>query len=183
MERGRPRPRGMNAGRRRDICAPLPYSRGAIVSELHAVIFDIDGTLTDSVDIHALAWQDALRDFGHDIPYLNVRLQIGKGGDQLLKALLSDEDLKHHGEKLDEYRGDLFKRKYMQHIRPLALVRELFERIRQDGTGITLASSAKEDEVKEYKKLLEITDLVDEATSADDAEQSKPAPDIFSAAL
>ena len=71
----------------------------------------------------------------------------------------------------------------MKHIRPFSLVRELFERIRQDGTKITLASSANEDEVNEYKKLLEITDLVDEAASADDAEQSKPSPDIFAAAL
>ena len=153
------------------------------MSELHAVIFDIDGTLTDSVDIHALAWQEALRHFGHEIAYLKVRQQIGKGGDQLLKTLLSEEDLKNHGEKLDKYRGDLFKRKYMKHIRPLSLVRELFERIRQDGMKITLASSAKEDEVSEYKKLLGITDLVDEATSADDAEQTKPSPDIFAAAL
>ncbi|PYP92707.1 MAG: HAD family hydrolase [Candidatus Angelobacter sp. Gp1-AA117] len=173
----------MNAGRRRDICAPLPYSRGAIVSELHAVIFDIDGTLTDSVDIHALAWQEALRHFGHEIPYLKIRQQIGKGGDQLLKTLLSEEDLKGHGEKLDKYRGDLFKRKYMKQIRPFSLVRELFERIRQDGMKITLASSAKEDEVAEYKKLLEIANLVDEATSADDAGQTKPCPDIFEAAL
>lgn len=153
------------------------------MSELHAVIFDIDGTLTDSVDIHAVAWQEALRHFGHEITYLKVRQQIGKGGDQLLKTLLSEEDLKNHGEKLDKYRGDLFKRKYMKHIRPLSLVRELFQRIRQDGMKITLASSAKQDEVAEYKKLLDITDLVDEATSADDAEQTKPSPDIFAAAL
>ena len=153
------------------------------MSELHAVIFDIDGTLTDSVDIHAQAWQEALRHFGHEISFLKVRQQIGKGGDQLLKALLSEEDLTDHGEKLDKYRGDLFKRKYMKQIRPFSLVRELFERIRQDGMKITLASSAKEDEVAEYKKLLQITDLVDEATSADDAEQTKPCPDIFEAAL
>jgi len=153
------------------------------VSELHAVIFDIDGTLTDSVDVHALAWQEALRHFGHEIPYLKVRQQIGKGGDQLLKTLLPEQDLKDHGEKLDKYRGDLFKRNYMKLIRPFSLVRELLERIRQDGMKITLASSAKEDEVEEYKKLLKITDLVDEATSADDAEQTKPCPDIFAAAL
>lgn len=53
-----------------------------------AVIFDIDGTLTDSVDIHAMAWQGALRKFGHDIPYDRIRRQIGKGGDQLLQTLL-----------------------------------------------------------------------------------------------
>ena len=153
------------------------------MSELHAVIFDIDGTLTDSVDVHALAWQEALRHFKHEVPYLQVRGQIGKGGDQLLQALLSKDDFKDHGRQLDEYRGELFKRKYLKRIRPFSLVRELLQRIRQDGMRVVLASSAKKDEVEAYEKLLEITDLLQESTSADDAERSKPCPDIFEAAL
>jgi HAD superfamily hydrolase (TIGR01509 family) len=62
-------------------------------------------------------------------------------------------------------------------------VRELFERLRADGRRTALASSAKEDEVKVYKKIADISDLVEEQTSADDAERSKPHPDIFEAAL
>ncbi len=151
--------------------------------DLTAVIFDIDGTLTDSVDIHALAWQEALRHFGHNLPYDRVRSQIGKGGDQLLKALLSPEDLKREGEDLDNYRGDLFKRKYMRLIKPLSLVPELFGRIRQDGLRIVLASSAKEDEVQFYTNLLQIGEFLESSTSSDDAEKSKPHPDIFAAAL
>ena len=46
-----------------------------------AVIFDMDGTLVDSVDLHALAWQDAFRDFGYDLELKAIRDQIGKGGD------------------------------------------------------------------------------------------------------
>ena len=52
------------------------------------VIFDVDGTLVDSVDLHAAAWQNALRHLGHPLPYKKVRQQIGKGADQLLPALL-----------------------------------------------------------------------------------------------
>jgi beta-phosphoglucomutase-like phosphatase (HAD superfamily) len=48
-----------------------------------AVIFDVDGTLVDSVDLHAKAWQDAFRDFGFEIELKAIRDQIGKGGDQL----------------------------------------------------------------------------------------------------
>ncbi len=151
--------------------------------DLKAVIFDIDGTLTDSVDIHALAWQEALSHFGHKLPYDRVRSQIGKGGDQLLKALLSPEHLKQEGEELDNYRGDLFKRKYMRLIKPLSLVPELFRRIRQDGLRIVLASSAKEDEVQFYTDLLQIGEFLESSTSSDDAEKSKPHPDIFAAAL
>ena len=151
--------------------------------ELHSAIFDIDGTLTDSVDIHALAWQEALRHFDHEIPYVQIRQQIGKGGDQLLRTLLSDEDFEKQGKKLDEYRGKIFKRKYLKQIRPFSLVPELFQRIRQDDTRIVLASSAKEDEVEKYIKLLKVTGLVNETTSSDDAECSKPCPDIFAAAM
>lgn len=150
---------------------------------LAAVIFDIDGTLTDSVDIHAMAWQEALRKFGHDIPYERVRRQIGKGGDQLLQTLLSRSDLEEQGEALDQFRGELFKSKYMKHIRPLSMVPELFRRIRTQGTKIVLASSAKRDEVEEYEKLLQVEDLVEHETSSDDAERSKPHPDIFVAAM
>lgn len=148
-----------------------------------AIIFDIDGTLTDSVDIHAMAWREALRHFGYEIPYERVRRQIGKGGDQLLQTLLSRSEFESRGEELDQYRGDLFKRKYMKLIRPLSMVPELFRRIRSQGTKIVLASSAKRDEVEQYEKLLQVEDIVEHETSADDAERSKPHPDIFQAAM
>jgi len=153
------------------------------VYPLTAVIFDIDGTLTDSVDIHAMAWQEALRHFGFEIPYERVRRQIGKGGDQLLQTLLSRSDFEERGEELDKFRGELFKSKYMKQIRPLSMVPELFRRIRKQGTKIVLASSAKREEVEEYEKLLQVENLVEHETSSDDAEKSKPHPDIFVAAM
>lgn len=51
---------------------------------IKAAIFDIDGTLVDSVDLHARAWQEAFRKYGHDIAFEAVRQQIGKGGAQLV---------------------------------------------------------------------------------------------------
>jgi HAD superfamily hydrolase (TIGR01549 family) len=150
---------------------------------IEAVIFDIDGTLVDSVDLHARAWQEAFRRFGHEVPFERVRHQIGKGGDQLLPVFFSREELARFGEEMEEYRGDLFKREYLPRVRPFPRVRELFERVRRDGKRIALASSAKEEELKAYKKIADIADLVEEETSSDDAERSKPHPDIFEAAL
>ncbi|MDX6613094.1 MAG: hypothetical protein QOD75_2280 [Blastocatellia bacterium] len=150
---------------------------------IKAVIFDIDGTLVDSVDLHAQAWKEAIKHFGKDIPYQMVRRQIGKGGDQLLPVFFSREELEEFGEELEKFRGDLFKRDFLPRVRAFPLVRELFQRVADDGKSIGLASSAKEDEIKAYKKLAHIEDLVEEETSADDAEKSKPHPDIFAAAL
>jgi len=150
---------------------------------LKAIIFDIDGTLVDSVDLHARAWQETFRHFGREVEFERVRHQIGKGGDQLMPVFFSEEEIERFGEEMEKFRGELFKREYLPQVRAFPQVRELFERVRRDGKRIALASSAKKDELKVYKELARITDLVEEETSADDAEKSKPHPDIFEAAL
>jgi HAD superfamily hydrolase (TIGR01549 family) len=150
---------------------------------IEAVIFDIDGTLVDSVDLHAQAWKEAFKHFGKDIPYEQVRHQIGKGGDQLMPVFFSKEELERFSEEMEKYRGKLFKRDFLPRVRAFPKVRELFERIKKDGKRIALASSAKAEELSVYKRIANVEDLVEEETSADDAEKSKPHPDIFEAAL
>ena len=100
-----------------------------------------------------------------------------------MPVFLSEEELDEFGEELAEYRGELFKREYLPRVKGFPAVRELFQRVKAEGLSIALASSAKEDELKSYKKLARIEDLVEEETSSDDAEKSKPHPDIFEAAL
>lgn len=150
---------------------------------IKAVIFDVDGTLLDSVDLHARAWQEAFAHFGKQFDFERVRSQIGKGGDQLMPVFLSQKELDEFGKELEEHRGELFKREYLPRVKSFPAVRELFQRVKDEGLSIALASSAKEDELKAYKKIARIQDLVEEETSSDDAEKSKPHPDIFEAAL
>ena len=148
-----------------------------------AIIFDIDGTLLDSVDLHAEAWQEAFRHFGHEIPFDKIRSQIGKGGDQLLPVFLDAEELEKKGKDLQEFRGSLFKRKYLPKVKPFPRVRELFLKIRDNGQQLALASSAKGDELQDFERIAGIEDLVQVETSSADAKRSKPHPDIFEAAL
>lgn len=150
---------------------------------LRAVIFDIDGTLLDSVDLHARAWQEAFRHFDRVIPFGQVRSQIGKGGDQLMPVFFTSEELERFGRDLAAYRRRLFKQKYLPQVRPFPQVRELFERLLSDGRRIALASSASGDELEAYKQIAGIADLIEEETSSDDVERSKPHPDVFAAAL
>lgn len=150
---------------------------------IEAVIFDIDGTLVDSVDLHARAWQEAFRHFGHEVQFEEVRSQIGKGSDKLIPHFLSPDENKKIGEELDKFRGELWKTKYLHQVKPFPKVRELFQRIQQDGKQIVLASSAKGDELQTYKQIANIEDLIQEETSSDDVESSKPDPDIIHAAL
>ena len=150
---------------------------------IKAVIFDIDGTLVDSVDLHAQAWQEALRKYGHDVGFEEVRQQIGKGGDQLIPVFLSPEQQKQYGEQLEQDRSEIWKSKYMQSVQPFPRVRELVQRILDDGKQVALASSAKADELEFYKRRARIDDLVKKETSSDDAQRSKPYHDIFQAAM
>ena len=148
-----------------------------------AAIFDIDGTLIDSVDFHAEAWRQTFLRFGRDIPFADIRAQIGKGGDQLLPVFFSEREIALIGKVMEKTRGNIFKEEFLAKIKPFPGVRPLFERMKRDGLKIALASSAKKDEVEHYAKLLEIEDLIEAGTSTDDAEKSKPHPDIFEAAM
>ena len=147
------------------------------------VIFDIDGTLVDSVDLHAEAWAVTFAKYGKQIDVNTVRRQIGKGSDQLLPVFFSPAELSQFGKQLEQERSALFKRDYLPRVKAFPQTRELCERIKQDGKQIALASSAKEDEIKVYKQLARIEDLLTGETSSEDVAQSKPHPDIFAAAL
>lgn len=148
-----------------------------------AVLFDIDGTLVDSVDFHARAWQEVLRQHGCDVPFEAVRQQIGKGGDKLLEVFLSPDQIDREGKQIEEERSDLFKRKYLPQVKPFPCLRELFERLKSDGKRMALASSAKGDEMESYQRITGIGPFLDTATSSDDVSHSKPDPDVFRATL
>ena len=148
-----------------------------------AVIFDVDGTLVDSVDLHARAWQDAMRLYGREVAFEEVRFQIGKGGDQLMPVFFPLDELRKFGEEMQQARTRIYRERYMGQVRAFEGVRGLFERIKRDGKLIALASSADAEDFAFNLKLLGVGDLLDGATSAQDAERSKPFPDIFEAAI
>jgi HAD superfamily hydrolase (TIGR01549 family) len=150
---------------------------------VEAVVFDVDGTLVDSVDLHARAWQEAFRQFGKPLPFERVREQIGKSSDQLLPVFFSADELERFGKELKEFRQSLFQRKYLPQVKAFPRVRDLFLRIRHEGQRILLASSAKEEELNSYKHLMNAEDLIDETFNSSELSKSKPHPDIFSAAL
>lgn len=150
---------------------------------LRVILFDVDGTLVDSVDLHARCWQEAFARYGKQVSFEKIRAQIGKGGDQLVPYFLPEEEVERYGEELSDFRSSLFQEQYMQKVRPFPKVRELFARIGQTGKRIALASSAKEDEIDHYIELLNVGDLIELRTTKDDVENSKPEPDIFAAAM
>src|SRR4030095_10242374 len=114
---------------------------------IKAVLFDVDGTMVDAVDLHAEAWQEAFKKFGKEVDLEAVRRQIGKGADQLLPVFFSPVELAQLGKELEEYRSNLYKKEYLPHVKAFPKVRELFERIRQDDKRIGPRPHAHKSEI------------------------------------
>jgi HAD superfamily hydrolase (TIGR01509 family) len=149
----------------------------------HAAIFDVDGTLVDSNDLHAEAWGETFRRYGVDLPHAVIRGQVGKGGDNLIPALLPPRLVAKHGEEMREQSGRLFRDRYLARVIPFPGVRDLFEALKGEGIAIVLASSSAEEEVTHHCDRLGVSGLVDHIVSGDQVDHSKPCPDIFAAAL
>ena len=152
-------------------------------SRLKAVVFDVDGTLVDSNDHHVDAWADAFEEFGVTIDRSVIRSQIGKGGDLLVPDLLGARQIRKFGEELKERRGEIFKERYLEKVKPFPQSLAVMQALADQGLPLALASSANPDEVQHHLERLGAKDLVQVSTSAGDAKMSKPAPDIFEAAM
>jgi membrane protein len=150
--------------------------------KIKAILFDIDGTLVDSNDMHVLAWEEAFAGIGVSFDRQIVHDQIGKGADMLVPTLLPNLD-EHAQKKLGEEHGRIFKSKFLDQVRPFRGAHELVAHARNQGQQVILASSASKAELDYYLNLLNARELVAAATSGDDVEKTKPAPDIFSTAL
>ena len=150
---------------------------------VRGVILDVDGTLVDSNDAHARAWVRALKEGGFDVPFERVRPLIGMGGDKLLPEVTGLADDHPRGKAIGERRGQLFKQEYLPALRAFPRTRELLLRMREEGLKLAVASSAQPDELEPLLELAGATELLEGASSADDAESSKPDPDVIHAAL
>jgi HAD superfamily hydrolase (TIGR01509 family) len=150
---------------------------------VEAVLSDIDGTLVESNWLHAAAWKDAFAVIDIPLDIETLRRQIGKGGDQLIPVFVPWWKRPMIEEPLEAYRSFVFHQDYFHKVEPFPKVRDLFLRLKHSGIRIALASSSAKKDLATYQRIAHISDLVDETTSADDTDRSKPHPDIFSATL
>ena len=149
-----------------------------------AVLFDVDGTLIDSNDQHARAWVAALAEAGYPIPFERVRPLIGMGGDKVLPELVPGlEEDSPEGKAIGEARKRIFKERELDTIPPTRGARELLEAVRARGARVVVATSAKKSELDGLLARGDLGPLVDVAATGDDAQDSKPDPDIIGAAL
>lgn len=151
-------------------------------AQIRAVLFDLDGTLVDSNGFHVDTWYRVFREAGHDIDRDRIAGQIGKGGDLLVPTLLPGSSQSEQ-DRLAKRHGEIFKAEYLDRVRPFPDAAALLRRVKDSGRTVVLASSANGEELDHYVRLLDIADVVTAKTSKDDVSTTKPAGDIFAAAL
>ena len=150
---------------------------------LKGVIFDVDGTLVDSNDAHAQSWVETFAEAGYKVPFEVVRPLIGMGADKLLPRTVGIRHDSEQGKKLLKRRSEIFRERYLPHLRSLPGARSLVLRVRDDGLKAIVATSAKDEELNGLLKAADVDDLMEEKATASDAKRSKPDPDIVEAAI
>jgi HAD superfamily hydrolase (TIGR01509 family) len=150
---------------------------------LRAALLDIDGTLIDSNNAHAQSWVEALESHGISVPFSTIRPLIGMGGDRLLPAVASIEEDSVHGKAIAKTRERIFRENYLPNLEPFPEVRALLQRLSEEGLRLIVATSSGESLVNDLLERAHVQDLIEAQTTSDDADQSKPSPDIVQAAL
>jgi HAD superfamily hydrolase (TIGR01509 family) len=146
---------------------------------VQAVFLDIDGTLMDTNYLHIEAWVQAFEEVGARPPRSRIHHEVGKGSDKLIPKFVEDgQKAERVGELHSEYYAKLQERGH-----PLPGAKELITSLVERGYEVWLATSAKPEELEHHMKELGAEDNIAGVVSSDEAEESKPAPDIFGLAL
>jgi HAD superfamily hydrolase (TIGR01509 family) len=153
------------------------------MARVRAVLFDVDGTLLDSNDAHARSWLDALRGHGKDVPLDLVRSKIGMGGDKLLMQLAGIDSESVEGKLVAEHRKALFKGYYLPDLGPLPGARQLVERLKARGFVCAVVTSSSAAELADLLRAAAVANQFEVMITSDDADKSKPDPDLVEVAL
>ncbi len=148
-----------------------------------ALLFDLDGTLVDSVYQHVLAWREALEREGIDLPVWLIHRRIGMSGGLFLRALNREVGIEitaEQGERLQQLHGEGVTRRLGQ-IRPLPGARELLRHLSETGVPWAIATSGRAATAHPLTRLLEVPEATVIITR-DEVPYAKPNPDLFLAA-
>ncbi len=148
-----------------------------------AVLLDVDGTLVDSNDAHALSWVEVFAEFGYELAYPRARRMIGMGGDRVIETVTEEPKDSRKSQRIAEARSTLFHERWLRTVKPLVGARELVLRLRAEGYQYAIASAAKATELGALLEIADITDLCSLCSTSSDVSESKPDPETVEAAL
>jgi HAD superfamily hydrolase (TIGR01509 family) len=141
------------------------------------VLFDVDGTLVDTNYLHTVAWWDAFRSQHHDVAMSRLHGLIGQGSDRLVESVLGAGD-----DAISDAHTDFYGAR-LHDLRAFDGAADLLRAVKASGLRVLLATSASAKEAEHLRAAIGADDVIDLVTTKDDAESSKPAPDIVETAM
>jgi HAD superfamily hydrolase (TIGR01509 family) len=154
------------------------------VSGAPAFVFDLDGTLVDSVYEHVLAWREALEQVGVELSVWRIHRRIGMSGGLLVDALLREtgrEVTPEQAEQMKRFHAAAYAR-LSTSVRPLPGARELLRRLSELGVPWAIGTSGWMESARPMLELLGVPASVPIVTR-DQVAHAKPDPDLFIAAV
>jgi phosphoglycolate phosphatase-like HAD superfamily hydrolase len=142
-----------------------------------AVVFDVDGTLLDTVYLHVMAWWEAFDEAGHAVSCYDIHRTIGRGSSDLVERLIGTPD-----ESLVQAHSDKWK-PLLDRCRPFHQVPELLRHCAERGLTVVWATSGSSSDAERFQEIVGCQDAVSAVVNSEDIADSKPAPDIVLAAL
>src|SRR4051794_18344794 len=164
----------------RSCLGPTRLGRGvnmADTSDRFGVLFDVDGTLVDTNYLHVVAWWKAFRSRDHQVPMSTLHRTVGQGADRFVESVLgrSDDDVaKAHSD---------FYGPHLHELATFPKAADLLRATKAAGLVVVLATSATEEEAGHLRAAIDADDVIDALTHSEDADESKPDPDIVETAL
>ncbi|MFI6417291.1 HAD family hydrolase [Streptomyces sp. NPDC050842] len=147
-----------------------------------AALFDVDGTLTDTNHLHVVAWWEALRQAGHQVPMHAIHRAIGLPGGDLLDHLLGDDRDTSQDDRLSAAHHTLYATTF-DRLPALASAADLLRKLAGTGWRVVLVTSAQNSELAALLRAIDADDAIADTSSSDDVEDGKPAPEPVRHAL
>jgi HAD superfamily hydrolase (TIGR01549 family) len=151
-----------------------------VMRKLLPVIFDVEGTLIDSVEPTIKAWQTVLADAGHEFSYQQLHRYSGMDPKRMLRRLVPDIAAVKI-KSLIKAQGELYRAQYLDGVRPFPGAQALFAELASHHR-LALGTSCDPNELKVYLERLQIACYLDAIACGDDVKEGKPAPDLFNLA-
>jgi beta-phosphoglucomutase len=144
-----------------------------------AAIWDVDGTMVDTAELHFRSWQEVCRDKGRDFTRDDFKKTFGRRNPDIIRALFGDRFSQEEIDALGDRKEVLYRQQASKGVELLPGVRRLVEDLHRAGFAQAIGSSAPHANLELILRLTGLTDFFAAMVGSEDTDRGKPDPQVF----